>query len=50
MKPGQRVRLIGKKRMAYVRHAQMRADGVWIQLTKPLGGFMFYLATELECV
>jgi hypothetical protein len=50
MKVGARVRKIGMKRMAYVRGTRQTCLGVECYLTKPLGGFHYWLASELEIV
>lgn len=50
MTEGMRVRLRGRKRMAYVRSWRNTCLGVEVYLTKPLGGFYYWLATELEAI
>jgi hypothetical protein len=50
MTRGTRVRLIGKKRTAYVRSARRTPAGLEIQLTKPLGGYVWHMASELEVI
>jgi hypothetical protein len=47
---GTRVRKIGMKRMAYVRSTRRTCLGLECYLTKPLGGFYYWLASELERV
>jgi regulator of replication initiation timing len=50
MTRGTRVHLIGKKRTAYVRSARRTPAGLEIQLTKPLGGYVWHMASELEVI
>jgi hypothetical protein len=45
---GDRVRLKGKKRMAFVRRATVNGAGRQIMLTRALGGFLHWGADELE--
>ena len=45
-KVGDRVRLIGAKRMSYIRCAKSNADHV--ELTKELRGYKFHCPSDLE--